>query len=408
MTTKSNDKILCIDDEINILNMFMRTLGRKHALLTADSGNAALEILHEQPDITVIVVDYNMPGLNGIEFLKLAHQISPDSVQIMLTGNIELDVSIKAINETHIFRYLPKPCPMEILNKVVEDALEQYHLTLEKRQLSLELEQKNLELASINTELGKQKYLLEQELEMARIVYARVVSHDQDKLDGLDYLVSSKESVGGDFLLTHTGPDKKTFYLMMGDLTGHGLQSALAVLLVAEGFRQYCLQQPSIDQLAARINDKMCRKLPTGLFCTALLVKLDLNKQELSLWQGGMPDAYFIDTAGQVTASIPSNNLPLGILAHQDFSSSICKHDITGSDALICCSDGVSEQLNDEQVQFGSDRLKTALSDTPPNSRRIDFIMQRLREHQGQQPQSDDISLLEINLPHICRALEQT
>ena len=238
MIDNQSDKILCVDDEVNILHMFKRTLGRRHELFTANSGDAALEILREHLDIAVIVVDYNMPGLDGIEFLKLAHQFSPDSVQIMLTGNIDLAVSIKAINETNIFRYLPKPCPMEALRKVVQDALEQYHLMLEKRQLSAALEQKNQELAATNAELGKQKDLLEQELEMARTVYGRVVSHDQDKLDGLDYLVSAKEGVGGDFLLTHTSSNKKTFYLMMGDLTGHGLQSALAVLLVAEGFRQ--------------------------------------------------------------------------------------------------------------------------------------------------------------------------
>lgn len=408
MAIERSNKILCVDDEPNVLHMFKRTLGRKYQILTTPSAEEALHLLHTHHDVAAIISDYSMPGLNGIQFLKRAREISSDSVQIVLTGNAELDVSIQAINETDVFRYLPKPCPAEVLYKAVQDALAQYYLLSEKRRIDQELEQKNRELATINAELNHQKYLLEHELELARTVYSNVVSSDQNTLDGLDYLVTPQNRAGGDFLLTHIGPDKQTFYLLMGDLTGHGLQSALAALLVAEVFEQQCKLEPDIAHLASRINDKMHHKLPTELFCAALLLKLDLVTQQLHLWLGSMPDIYLLNAQGQITDTLPSNNLPLGILADQDFSDSTYCRRVSDVDTLFCCSDGVSEQLDNARKQFGTDRLQKALTDTPSGIRRIDFVMSQLRHHQQQQTQTDDISLLELNLPRLSTALEHT
>lgn len=402
----SNYKVLCVDDEANILHMFQRTLGRRYVLFVADSAENALDILAEQADIGVIISDYNMPGMNGVEFLKRARQISPNTVQIMLTGNIQLDVSIKAINETDIFRYLPKPCPMSLLVKVVTDAMAQYALLIETKRLSMELELKNNALAASNAGLSEQKYLLEYELEMAKTVYAKVVFCQNKPINGLDFRLLSKDGVGGDFLLTCSCPDQQVFYFLLGDLTGHGLQSALAALLVAEGFQQQCTQQPEIAQLAAEINDNMCRKLPTGLFCAAILAKVDVRARQLDLWMGGMPDVYLLDEQGNVTQTWLSNNLPLGVLAGQDFTDTVSRHTSHNPESIFFYSDGVSEQIGADHSQFGCERLQAALKQCPHDVPRVDFVLTQLKQHQQQQDQADDISLLELDLLRLCPAME--
>lgn len=404
---KSTSKILCVDDEENILNTFHRTLGRQYDLYTATSAAAALALLEQHGDIAVIVSDYNMPEMNGAEFLQLAGALSPESVQVMLTGNADLNIAIQTINQTHIYRYLPKPYPTEELRKVIADCLEQYQLIVDKRRLALELEQKNAELAASYETLAQKKYLLEHELEMAKIVYSKIYAYCHTEPDGLDYLIQAKDTVGGDFLLTRISADGRWFYLMLGDLTGHGLQSALAVMLVTEVFDAQYAYNPDIEQLAHSINDKMCHKLPTGLFCAALMLKLDLASGRLHIWQGGMPDAYFLDNQGRVLQKLSSNNLPLGVLADQDYAGSATHYDLGEISSLFVYSDGLIEQVCDDVSMFGEDRLETALRGTPAGKRRVDEVIEKLQTYQQQHPQTDDISMLELHFARLVKALER-
>lgn len=391
-------KLLCVDDEDNLLEMFRRTLGREFRLYTASNAEQALEILRDHTDIAVILSDYHMPGLNGIELLKQARVLSPDSVEILLTGNIDPDVAIRAINETDIFRYLPKPCPREVWRKAVGDALEQYRLIADRKRLTLELEQKNRALA-------RKGNLLAHELETAKFIYSKINDENHDNLDGLAYFISAKESVGGDFILTHADRDNQVFYFMLGDVTGHGLQSALAVLLVAEVFDAACAARPGVERLAEQINDKMCGKLPTGLFCAALLAELDFAAGCLRIWQGGLPDAYLLDDEGRVLKSLPSNQLPLGVLAHQDYAGTVYREPLSAAAALWACSDGLGEQVDLAGEMFGVERLQVALRRPAAGLRRIDAVLAALREHQGPAPQSDDIILAELVLSRIGKAL---
>lgn len=408
MPNLSTNRILCVDDEVNVLHMFKRTLGREFKLHTATSAEAALALLAEYSDFAAIISDYNMPEMDGLEFLKLAEKISPDSVQILLTGNIDINISIKAINETKIFRYLPKPCAMEVLRKVVLDALQQYRLLIEKQRLTMALEQKNRELSASNAELFRKNHLLAHELEMAKTVYNNVIAYNQHSIGGLEYRLKSKEGAGGDFLLTYSHEDRLVHYVMMGDVAGHGLQSALAVLLISESFEIFCRNQPDIAQLAESINEKMCGKLPTGLFCAAFLLKLDVTQQHLDIWQGGMSDGFFLNAEGRIVKTLHSYNLPLGVLAGQNFINNISRHPMGVAESLFLFSDGVIEQTGHDASQFGEARLMLALSNTPANTQRVDFVMNEVDRHQQQTAQSDDISLLELNLTQISNTRERT
>lgn len=67
-----------------------------------------------------------MPGMDGFQFIDQARQVAPESVLIMLTGHANLEVSIKALNEGHVFRFLTKPCKMNVLEKAIQAGIEQY------------------------------------------------------------------------------------------------------------------------------------------------------------------------------------------------------------------------------------------------------------------------------------------
>jgi len=130
-----NPKVLCVDDEPNVLAAFQRQLRREFALDTAEGGAAGLKALAASGPYAVVVSDLRMPGMDGIEFLSRVRQAAPDTVRIMLTGNADLSTAIDAVNEGAIFRFLTKPCPMDTLVTTIRAGAAQYRLVTAEREL---------------------------------------------------------------------------------------------------------------------------------------------------------------------------------------------------------------------------------------------------------------------------------
>jgi len=126
-------RILCVDDEENILKAIKRSLRKKYDIETATSAKEGLEILRTKGPFEVVVSDMKMPEMNGATFLRHVRQEYPKTVRILLTGFADMDTVVSAVNEGHIYRFLAKPCSAGVLMTAIDDAIEQHRLlTAEK------------------------------------------------------------------------------------------------------------------------------------------------------------------------------------------------------------------------------------------------------------------------------------
>ena len=126
MTTfdASSYRILCVDDEPNILSALRRMLGMQgYQVAVAESGDAALPML-KQDKFDVIICDMRMPQMNGVEVLEQASQVSPMTMRVLLTGAADQHDTIEAINRGQIYRYLGKPWNDGELLAVIRAAIE--------------------------------------------------------------------------------------------------------------------------------------------------------------------------------------------------------------------------------------------------------------------------------------------
>ena len=130
-----NNKILCVDDDPNILQGYKRILRKDFDIHIAEGGEEAVTAILREQNFAVIVSDMRMPGMNGVELLARAKEIAPDSVRIMLTGDAEQRTAMDAVNEGTIFRFLTKPCSPETLAKALRAGLEQHRLITAEKEL---------------------------------------------------------------------------------------------------------------------------------------------------------------------------------------------------------------------------------------------------------------------------------
>lgn len=180
----SNSTILCVDDEFSVLSalrtLLTKQLGRGYIIEIAESGQEALEVCNElQKDgreLSVIISDFIMPGMRGDELLVKVHQLSPDTVTILLTGQSDIDGIKRSINEANLYRFMEKPFNNDDIVLTTRSAHRAYH---QER----ELEQQNKILVNINIALEglvekRTQELLEKNLELELL-------SETDKLTGL-------------------------------------------------------------------------------------------------------------------------------------------------------------------------------------------------------------------------------
>lgn len=129
-------RILCVDDEPQILESLQDALHEHFDVRLAASGAEGLAKLGDEPDeYALIISDMRMPVMPGSVFLREARRVAPAATRILLTGYADLDSAVSAVNEGQLFRFLIKPCPPSELLVVCNAAVEQHRLQTVERVL---------------------------------------------------------------------------------------------------------------------------------------------------------------------------------------------------------------------------------------------------------------------------------
>jgi DNA-binding NtrC family response regulator len=123
-------------------------------VLCHTSPQAALDIIANDT-VDVIIADFMMPAMDGIEFLKRARDLRPHASRILLTGYADVQNAIRAINEVGLYHYLEKPWDNDRLILVIRNGVERSTLVNELDSRLTALEAANVELFEMRRRLIK-------------------------------------------------------------------------------------------------------------------------------------------------------------------------------------------------------------------------------------------------------------
>lgn len=135
-TTSRRGRVLCVDDEPNILEGLRRHVGRSHDLVLARTAEEALALLVAGPPFDAVVSDMRMPGMDGATFLARVREQAPDTVRILLTGQADSHSAAAAVNEGRIHRLLTKPCSSQVILAAIESGIEEQRERQAERELA--------------------------------------------------------------------------------------------------------------------------------------------------------------------------------------------------------------------------------------------------------------------------------
>lgn len=367
-----NGKILAVDDDESNLSVLASMLVPDYDVVVAKNGFQALEIAHSQlPDL--ILLDVGLPDMTGYEVCqKLKNSEMTSDIPVIFVTAMSRDSDEIEGLKVGAVDYITKPFQISsVKNKIKNNIL--FYLARNK--------------------LKEANQILIEEKNIVETVLANMRQTETFDERNLRYLLSPLEKTMGDLILSSFRPDM-TQHLLLGDFTGHGLTAAIGGPLVSEVFYSETARGVSMAEIFSKINRILHKALPVGLFMTACCLELDSSRTQLTIWNGGQPEALLF-RENRCVRTFPSTHIPRGMIDRPDVAGS--KILVEKGDRIIIYSDGIVEEKNDLGEAFGIDRLIKTLEDIG-NDQEIQMgVINSINIFKNNiTRQSDDITLIEL------------
>lgn len=371
------------DDAVNrmILEGMLRDGG--YDVVTAEDGQRAIEkYIDHEPD--VVLMDIVMPVMDGYQATMYIKRIAGDRfVPIIfltaVTAEDELAKCVKVGGDD----FLTKPYSRVILMAKVEalTRMSRLYSTVKTQRDAIDVHHAQM--------LREQK--------VAKKIFSRVVHEGCLDIPIIKYLLSPLSVFNGDLLLAARTPSGG-LNVLLGDATGHGLPAAIGAVPLSDLFYELTDTGAAVDEIVLAINSKLKNILPPEFFVCACVLNLSSDFRLLTMWHGGLPEV-LIYSARQKALShrVRSTNFPLGVVDNKRLNTDLRVFDLEAGDRIYLYSDGITEARNDDNVEFGQQNLMSCFEQNIPANSLFDTILNKVKEFRGDQEQSDDLTLLEIN-----------
>lgn len=356
---------MVIDDEESVRKFISKILVRQgYFVIEAANGRKAISLLEEAP-VDLIMLDMNMPEMNGLDFLRYArdHNLSSAPV-LMVSGSTETELRVESYR-LGAYDFITKPEHAEVMLKRIENGL------------------KIGEMIHFNE-------FMKIELYMARKLQKYLFPEPEFRTDSVSISTWSKplSDIGGD-LYDYMQFRNGNLVFFVGDVTGHSISAALYTAIVKMVFRNALKLSERPDEIVSNMNRELFGNLPIETFVTMFLGVVDSSDMVLHYTNAGHPKPYY--TKGGRVAELPGNDSFLGPIRNPSFHThSLPMSDI---DALFVFTDGVLDVLGGDDTPAGLGLLMEVLGDssTPPREKLL--AMQR-RISGGEYRVMDDCTML--------------
>lgn len=384
MATTNGEQILVVDDDAMSRRLLARTLtAAGFACRESSDGIEALEALRaELPSL--LLLDFDMPGLNGAEVLKrLRADKNPDIAQlpaIMLTGHGGEASEVLCL-EAGANDFVTKPINQAVLRARIETQLR-------LRSLREQLQQQNDELEAWRTNL-------ERDLAAARLTQQSLIPQKAPVLEGWEVAAVYRPviQVGGDIYGWLRMTDGRTLF-WIADATGHGASAALLTTLTKLLFHHGSVEHNMPAAIMRAVNEDFRSIFGARSFMTAMCVALDPVSGRATVVGAGHPPLLVARRDGG-TEAMASSAPPLGLVERPEFTEA--EVDLAAGDAFFLYTDGVFGAEAPDGARLTPASLAEMLQPTNANAQvLLNRVVDQAMNGNGDKPLPDDLAAIAV------------
>jgi serine phosphatase RsbU (regulator of sigma subunit) len=388
--------VLVVDDDELVLSSLrgVFTLQTDYDIFDEANPLEALKLIERQP-LDVVVSDFLMPQMNGIDFLKEVRNLQPEAVRLLLTGYADKENAIRAINEVGLYHYIEKPWDNQAMLNIIRNALEEKSL---RGQLAEKVRELNTLLMDYG-ELETRQRFLEKELEMAGRVQRSLLPEVFPSLAGYRFanLYQPCEAVGGDFYDYNRQGERTT--ILVSDVIGHGVQAALSTMLVKGIFQEAATNVSEPVELLTEMNGRLNRILPDGMYAAGSVVMIEAGSPELRFANAGLPYPFVLRGKEKRVDEIALAGPPLGLFGDIGIVQYESRRSrLESGDVFLIGSDGIGSIEGDDNELFEDARLRQVLVELAglDGEKVIERLVEQATVFGNGRSQPDDVNLVAI------------
>ena len=374
-------KILVVDDEPDLELLMLQRMRRniregRYSFVFAQNGVEALEKLHQDEDIDMVLSDINMPQMDGLALLEQIPKVAPNIRSVIVSAYGDMK-NIRTAMNRGAFDFVTKPLDFEDLQVTIDRTLR--HMAEWREAL-----------------LSRDKLVvLQNELEVARQMQQSILPTQFP--EGPDYTVYGKmeaaRNVGGDFFDVLYLNDRR-IGLAIADVSDKGVPAALFMMSSRTLLKSAAMGDTGPGDVLRQVNNLLQEDNEAGMFVTVLYGVYDPSNGELTYANGGHNSPLVVHRDGTSMLLPLTDGIALGAASNIQYKQNTVT--LSPGDTVIFYTDGVTEAMNSEGEQFGLDRLRNLFTSTVPRDPEKTnlAVFKAVNDFVGETPQSDDITCL--------------
>jgi sigma-B regulation protein RsbU (phosphoserine phosphatase) len=249
----------------------------------------------------------------------------------------------------------------------------------------------------------EERMQMKRDLGLAKEVQQNLLPRTNPAVPGLDIAGKSIycDETGGDYydFFTGTVPESAKIRVVVGDVSGHGVSSALLMATTRAILRQHSSADGHLGRTISTVNRQIAEDVEdSGSFVTLFYIEIDKDEQKAEWIRAGHDAAFIFDPHTGTFTEFSGRGLPLGVLDTAEYHET--HQAISPGQMIIIGTDGIWETRNSEGELFGKKSFKDIIRNNSHLSAEhlIDTVIEKLHEFRLPEKQEDDITLVIIKV----------
>ena len=377
-------KVLVVDDEPDLeplVRQRMRRLIRsgKYEFSFASNGLEALDRLREDDEILIVLSDINMPKMDGLTLLEQIPSVNQNIRSVIISAYGDMK-NIRTAMNRGAFDFVTKPVDFEDLSHTVDRTLKH--------------------LLEWNEALAARDRLvtLQNELSVASTMQQSILPARFPERDGYSVHASMTpaRSVGGDFYDVVV-LDHGRIGLAVADVSDKGVPAALFMMSSRTLLKGAAIGLSSPGEVLREVNELLCDNNETAMFVTLMYAEYDPETGAIVYANGGHNPPLVVAADGSSHELAMTGGTALGLVPGLPYAQDRCE--LAPGETLVMYTDGVTEAMDADNVEFGMERLQRVFEGAPAVSAQDanERVLAAVHDFVGDAPQSDDITCMSLH-----------